>query len=168
MVGLTIIILGFILYIVIKNWLDRLEKTRTEQEWREFHEQRRREWKETIEPKLRDVKGYPEDWILRRREVFLRANGHCESCGKKLGRLAGETASPGISLTDSLIKDAHVHHIKKVSEGGDHSLSNLQLLCEPCHALKHPDRAILGMISRSQQAHKARRRKRRHYTTKNG
>ena len=99
-----------------------------------------------MEPSLRESEGYPDDWNWRRKEVFLRANGHCECCGKKTGRLS-ETTSSGIAFIEPLLRGAHVHHIKKISEGGDHSLSNLQLLCESCHSLKHPDREILGMIS---------------------
>lgn len=107
---------------------------------------RREEWLEVIEPTLRVSEGYPEDWSRRRKEVFLRANGRCECCGKETGKLR-ETTSSGMPFIEPQLRGAHVHHIEKISEGGDHSLSNLQLLCEDCHSLKHPDREILGMIN---------------------
>jgi 5-methylcytosine-specific restriction endonuclease McrA len=115
----------------------------------EEQQNRREEWINVIEPKHRNAPNYPEDWIWRRKEVFLRAEGKCESCGMEVGRLAKASAS-GMKFIEPLLRGAHVHHIKKISEGGDHSLANLQLLCESCHALKHPDIEIRGMISKGQ------------------
>ncbi|MGO9147525.1 MAG: HNH endonuclease [Desulfomonilia bacterium] len=60
-------------------------------------------------------------------------------CGKEAGRFI-KTSFGGFHL-----EGAHIHHIKEVSKGGDHSLSNLQLLCKDCHALKHPK--ISNLIS---------------------
>ena len=31
-----------------------------------------------------------------------------------------------------------VHHLTPISKGGDHSLSNLQTVCQSCHAKEHP------------------------------
>ncbi|MFQ5881363.1 MAG: HNH endonuclease signature motif containing protein [Candidatus Methylomirabilales bacterium] len=54
----------------------------------------------------------PPDWEWRRRRVMERERFRCVECGQ-----------PG-SL---------VHHKRSLAEGGDHSLSNLRLLCRPCH-----------------------------------
>ncbi len=52
------------------------------------------------------------------RAVYARAKGCCERCGRRSGQL-------------------DIHHKKRVSEGGDNSLENLELLCRPCHTLEH-------------------------------
>ncbi len=52
------------------------------------------------------------------RAVYARAGGCCEQCGRRSGLL-------------------DIHHKKPVSEGGDNSLENLELLCRPCHTLEH-------------------------------
>ncbi|HEY4000622.1 MAG TPA: HNH endonuclease signature motif containing protein [Candidatus Xenobia bacterium] len=53
------------------------------------------------------------------RAVYHRAQGRCESCGERCG--------------------LQVHHIIPISEGGDHSLENLRLLCRSCHDATHHD-----------------------------
>ncbi len=52
------------------------------------------------------------------RAVYARAGGCCERCGRRSGRL-------------------DIHHKTPVSEGGDNSFENLELLCRPCHTLEH-------------------------------
>lgn len=56
-----------------------------------------------------------------RRLVMERANGKCEVIGCGL---------PGV----------HVHHRRFRSQGGNHDLSNLALLCEEHHERSHNDR----------------------------
>lgn len=87
-----------------------------------------KKWLKREEPMLRHVEGYPEDWDKRRKEVFIRAKGICGVCGRKIGRLREST----------FLVHAHVHHIKPISQGGDHSFENLMLLCEGCHITQHP------------------------------
>lgn len=136
------IILGLIAGLIFYIFLESYKKQKAQKN-------RRNEWINVIEPKHRNAPHYPEDWIWRRKEVFLRAEGRCESCGMEAGNLA-ETTESGMLFIEPLLRGAHVHHIKKLSEDGDHSLSNLQLLCESCHARKHPDKQIHGMISKGQ------------------
>lgn len=62
---------------------------------------------------------YPDDWEDRRKQVLERDEYECQRCGA-----ADETL--------------HVHHITPISEGGSHDLSNLEALCESCHAQEHP------------------------------
>ena len=135
------LIAGWCFYTLLKRLISSDKSKETQN--------RRNKWITVIEPKHRNTPYYPQDWKERRKEVFLRAEGRCESCGKEVGKLA-ETSGSGMQFIEPQLKGAHVHHIQKLSEGGDHSLSNLQLLCESCHALKHPDKQIRGMISRGQ------------------
>jgi hypothetical protein len=60
----------------------------------------------------------PPDWDERRRIVHQRDGQQCQRCG----------------LTVSL-EECHIHHMKRRSEGGDHSLQNLVTLCRSCHQL---------------------------------
>lgn len=62
---------------------------------------------------------YPDDWDKRRKQVLERDGYECQDCG----------------ATD---KPLHVHHVTPISEGGNHNLSNLEALCESCHAKEHP------------------------------
>ena len=39
-----------------------------------------------------------------------------------------------------LVETEQVHHIKPLSEGGDHSRENLIALCSSCHARIHAER----------------------------
>jgi len=62
----------------------------------------------------------PPDWFWRKEQVFKRAQEKCESCGRK--------------MYGSRVP-FHVHHrIPKSEPQGNHSLENLMLLCEICHA----------------------------------
>lgn len=67
---------------------------------------------------------YPEDWEDRRKQVLDRDGYECQKCG----------------TTDTTL---HVHHVTPISEGGSHRLSNLETLCERCHAKEHPVQTTL-------------------------
>ena len=110
-------------------------------------EAREREWREVTEPKLRSVSGYPEDWQTRRIETFLTANGRCSSCGTQVGSLR---VSPEQRWHYPLLRlsGAQVHHKVPLSRGGDHSLDNLELLCDDCHIAHHPSNQGLKRIKR--------------------
>ncbi len=78
-------------------------------------------WLKNEEPLHRYAKGYPDDWGFRREEIIKNAKYICHSCGR------------------TIIGSPHIHHIIPLSKGGDHSLSNLRLLCENCHCTEHPN-----------------------------
>ncbi len=66
---------------------------------------------------------YPPDWSDRREAVLEYQNGRCARCRTTLEH-----------------EDYYnCHHYRPVSEGGQHSLSNLVDLCADCHKLIHPD-----------------------------
>lgn len=110
-----------LIYLFYKEFqLQRKKRQLAEEEERKY-----KQWIEQIEPTLRDVKGYPEDWSERRGEVYRRACGRCASCGI------------------TYIEEYHVHHKVPISAGGNHDFSNLELLCEDCHIEKHPDNEAL-------------------------
>jgi hypothetical protein len=62
---------------------------------------------------------YPLDWSKISRAAKKRAGGRCESCGTIRGPF-------------------HAHHVVPLSKGGSSSLGNLLVLCESCHAQRHP------------------------------
>jgi len=70
---------------------------------------------------------YPDDWDERRKQVLERDGYECQDCG----------------ATD---KPLHVHHVTPISEGGNHNLSNLEALCESCHAKEHPVQTKLRSV----------------------
>lgn len=76
------------------------------------------------------MEGYPDDWYSRKKRVKKRDNWECQSCGEKGG--------PRGTV------QLHVHHIVPKSEGGSHELSNLELLCDQCHAEIHDDPRLLA------------------------
>lgn len=59
----------------------------------------------------------PPDWAQRRSEA-LATNGYCVNCGE-------------------FEQVLHVHHKRPISKGGDHTPSNLVVLCENCHSEEH-------------------------------
>jgi len=65
---------------------------------------------------------YPADWDKRRRKVLDRDDYVCQKC----------TTDISVSPTQ-----AHVHHIKPISEGGGHAYDNLETLCKECHINEH-------------------------------
>jgi len=82
----------------------------------------RERWLRLEEPQYRKQPGYPIDWLYRKEEIVRLSNYKCALCGM------------------SCINDKyHIHHILPLSQGGDHSLTNLELLCEDCHISKHPN-----------------------------
>ena len=76
---------------------------------------------------------YPPDWEKRRDEVAKRDG---EQCSKKC----------------SSWRQLHLHHIKPLSKGGSNKISNLKLLCEKCHSMKHGGRDFSGEFSNSETA----------------
>ena len=129
---LVLFIFGFfslflfsIIYSISKFIVKKIDTAKKRKEQKREHE----EWLNNIEPQFRDVKGYPPDWEKRRCEVFIRSYGICYSCDTSVGMLLG----------GKFLCGAHVHHIQPISQGGNHSISNLELLCEDCHVEKHPD-----------------------------
>jgi len=106
-----------------------------------------KKWLAQVEPLHRDAKGYPPDWEFRRIEVFLRSNGRCQVCGNRAGSLRRVVLAADLPeqrlFPSRELKYAHVHHRKAISEAGNHSLDNLQLLCARCHIRKHPESHVL-------------------------
>ena len=60
----------------------------------------------------------------RVRDAYVKEHPFCEECFKK-----------GI-----MVPVEEVHHIKPLSEGGNHNKSNLISLCKSCHARIHAER----------------------------
>ena len=69
--------------------------------------------------------GYPDDWNVRRRQVYQRDRYKCGNCQSEGGPY-GDT-------------ELHAHHIVPKSEGGSDGFGNLITLCADCHARVHPD-----------------------------
>ena len=62
----------------------------------------------------------PPDWEWRRQQIIKITGGKCQACNR---RRSGS------------VVPFHVHHkIPKSKKDGNHSLDNLQLLCEICHS----------------------------------
>lgn len=68
---------------------------------------------------------YPDDWDERRKRVLERDDYECQQCG----------------ATDTVLQ---VHHLTPISEGGGHELSNLETVCQSCHADEHPTKVTLS------------------------
>ncbi|MGD1042505.1 MAG: HNH endonuclease [Sedimentisphaerales bacterium] len=62
---------------------------------------------------LRNDDRYPENWKDIRKDVLSRDENKCRLCNKE----------------DNL----HVHHVKPISKGGNHTPQNLITLCKVCH-----------------------------------
>ncbi len=126
---------------------------------------RREHWYEYTEPKLRNTPGYPGDWRLRRVAVFLRADGRCEACGTLAGALktGRGSRSQAVAIQQAwhyeyvTVHGAHVHHKVEVSKRGSHALSNLELLCEDCHASKHPNNPLVTNFRENLERQRRRR-----------
>lgn len=58
-------------------------------------------------------------WRRTRLQVIARDGGVCQLCGIVVSRMA------------------QIDHIHEKAAGGDDSLSNLRLLCLPCHSRRH-------------------------------
>lgn len=61
-------------------------------------------------------------------KVWRRDKGKCKKCGSK--------------------KKLHYHHIKRFSEGGQHTEDNLVLLCASCHAEEHKGEKAYYMLKK--------------------
>ena len=140
-------IIGYVVDQFIKIW-DKFKKKKAEK--------RSMKWYDVVEPRYRkfnvptsnfqpypvDLK-YPPDWQIRRREVYFRSKGRCERCGQNTGSSQIEESKRwgtkiNLNSQKSSIRGCHIHHKIPISKGGDHSLDNLQLLCEGCHISIHP------------------------------
>lgn len=55
---------------------------------------------------------------LQKREIYLKSNGHCQTCGQTLG------------------SDWHADHVVPHSRGGRTEVVNGQALCQPCNSRK--------------------------------
>jgi 5-methylcytosine-specific restriction protein A len=62
----------------------------------------------------------PRDWAERRRKVLVRDRSRCQHRDRPGGPICGALGN-------------QVDHIRR---GDDHSLENLQILCEPHHRVK--------------------------------
>lgn len=111
--------------------------------WRKELPHRRKQkriWESELEPQWRTYAGYPPDWERRRAIVYVRDRGICQKCRMKCGKMSGWLFSVwGMNLRTKIVTGAHVHHVRHRSNGGDHGIENLQLLCESCHAREHPE-----------------------------
>ena len=73
---------------------------------------------------------YPDNWDEIRKQVYERDNYTCVDC----------------SATDVAL---HAHHKIPKSKKGSDELSNLETLCEDCHAEYHPHLKRLLILKRS-------------------
>lgn len=64
-----------------------------------------------------------EAWQERRKKLYRDRGGRCEDCGRELGGRY------------------HAHHTSYANVGNE-SLQELLLLCEDCHAKRHPQRRV--------------------------
>jgi 5-methylcytosine-specific restriction protein A len=82
-------------------------------------------------PFANKVHVYPINWQKIRIAVFQRDNYLCQVC-KRMGILREGT---------------EIDHIVSISQGGSHNLSNLQAICEYCHAEKSKQERIAGIYN---------------------
>ncbi|MEN2765763.1 HNH endonuclease [Ornithinibacillus xuwenensis] len=83
---------------------------------------------------LREIMEGKSDKVVEDREipklvklrVYQRDKGKCTECEKK--------------------EELHFHHIKYFSEGGQHEVNNLKLLCRGCHAEVHKGEKVYNML----------------------
>lgn len=91
-----------------------------------FCEEHKREENKRYEKYDRDPavrRRYGRVW-KRVRDAYVKEHPFCELCFEK----------------KILVPVEEVHHIKPLSEGGNHSKSNLISLCKSCHARIHAER----------------------------
>ena len=91
-----------------------------------FCEEHQREENRRYEKYERDStvhRKYGQVW-KRLRDSYVKAHPFCEECFKK----------------GMIVPVEEVHHIKPLSEGGNHSKDNLISLCKSCHARIHAKR----------------------------
>ena len=95
----------------------------TDGEYCETHRKPMRQQYDRFERAPDVNKKYGRAW-KRIRDKYVQQHPFCELCYKK-----------GL-----LVETEQVHHIKPLSEGGDHSRENLIALCRSCHAIIHAER----------------------------
>jgi len=128
-----------------------------------------RNWRTSMEPLLRNSSGYPADWQRRRALVWIRAHGRCELCLRRIGRLScGHDEIWVLPPEEHLLFGAQVHHIQHRLRGGDHSMENLRLICDQCHAAEHPGNQNLRELAAASRAKASRRRGHRWGTATSG
>ena len=59
-------------------------------------------------------------------QAYLRQRYRCGMCGGSLQRLWNDYG-----------QDSFAHHIRRVADGGSHTLDNCVILCETCHQQAH-------------------------------
>jgi 5-methylcytosine-specific restriction protein A len=85
----------------------------------------------------------PPNWTRTVTAIWQRDGSRCQQCGRLCHRGQG---------------DGEVHHI---TDADDHRMSNLQLLCTPCHAVEtateaaQARRRLIALRKRPTEAHPA-------------
>ena len=130
---------------------EQKEKAKKEKELQlkiEEHEKRLVFWLANKEPIYTNTDYYPPDWETRRALVYSREKGKCQICNRKVGSMkCNEYEIFKYEHDTVLVIGAHVHHKKSISESGNHSLENLVLLHDYCHAQEHPNVEPMARIS---------------------
>jgi len=90
----------------------------------------RRYWQAKIEAGKKVVGYRPETWPAIALEK-LQENPKCQRCG--------------------VTHDLEVHHVRPLASGGSNELSNLMVLCHPCHRAQHGSKPRTGDISKTIQ-----------------
>jgi len=123
-------------------------------------------WRNVMEPQFRKHEDYPPDWQRRRALVFIRDKGRCQGsiqgqhCGRLCGRLLCEPNQIwSFKYDETLLVEAHVHHVKNRASNGDHDLRNLRLICPRCHMREHSGNHHLEALVISQALGGGRNRK---------
>lgn len=80
----------------------------------------------TRKKKVRDEKLTEQQ---AKNQVWKRAAGQCEHCGRHVKRGASDSLDAG-----------HCHHKTYRSHGGTWDVNNLEVLCGPCHMGVHAKR----------------------------
>lgn len=76
---------------------------------------------------------YPTDWNKRKTALRNKFANTCQNCGIVLSDNSFHFWK-GKHRRDTMF--LQTHHIKPISEGGNHGIKNLTLLCTGCHAYK--------------------------------
>ena len=85
-------------------------------------------WEQHQRGRTPEQQGYGRDWKRLRAVVIRRDKGLCQQC------LRGGRVVPGNECD----------HITPKSRGGTDDMSNLELLCRPCHASKTARESLPG------------------------
>jgi 5-methylcytosine-specific restriction endonuclease McrA len=146
LVGLAIFV-----FFIIGLYLTLTKDRRRDNIYKRRFEEEHKNWLRDEEWKQQQTNDYPHDWKHRRLEAYRKADRKCSSCGTEIGS--------GDDFGADYLRGVHIHHKKPLSQGGDNSLQNLQLLCEECHSTKHPNRSklIRGLTHQHLRRRKVRR-----------